>query len=116
MTDDAGLDRHQTRAAGEQTVRPHAGDPAAPESRALPTSEHPLTRHAAAGALGGGERLGGEGLGPLAPRRTDAAWPGLEVILVSHRRPRQCAEKLSTAKRCGSNAPCAPWAHIAGSL
>lgn len=25
MTDDAGLDRHQTRAAGEETICPHAG-------------------------------------------------------------------------------------------
>src|SRR5258707_547700 len=44
MTDDAGLDRHQTRAAGEQTVRLHAGDPAAAEGRALPTSEDALSR------------------------------------------------------------------------
>jgi hypothetical protein len=116
MTDHAGLDRHQTRAAGEQTVRLHARDAAAAERRALPTSEHALPRHATAGALGGGERLGNEGLDPLAPRGPDSAWPGLEVILFSHRQPRQCAEKPGSAKRCGSSAPCAPGPHIAGSL
>src|SRR5579872_2191520 len=115
MTDDAGLDRHQTRAAGEQTVRLHAGDPAAAERRALPTSEHALSRHAAAGALGGGERLSDEGLGPLAPRRADAARARLEIVLVSHRRARQCAEKSAPAKRCGSGAPCTLCPHIAGS-
>src|ERR1700690_2835617 len=116
MTDDAGFDRHQTRAAGEQTVRLHTSAPAGAEGRAFPSSEHALPRHAAAGTLGGGERLGDEGLDPLAPRRTDAAWSGLEVILFSHCRPRQCAEKSVPAKRCGSSAPCAPGPHIAGSL
>ena len=117
MADDAGLDRHQTRAAGQQTVRLHAGDPAAAEaSSAVRCAEHALARDAAAGALGGGERLGDEGLGALAARRADAAWARLEIVLVSHRRPRQCAEKSAPAKRCGSGAPCAPGPHIAGSL
>ena len=87
-----------------------------PKVERFPASEHALARHAAAGALGGGERLGDEGLGPLAARRADAAWARLEIILVSHRRPRQCAEKPGPAKRCGSSAPCAPGPHIAGSL
>ncbi|VTZ27940.1 conserved hypothetical protein [Methylocella tundrae] len=97
MTDHAGLDRHQSGAAGQQAVRSHTRDAAAAEGRAAPAPEQALPRDAAAGALGGGERLGDEWLGALAARRADAAWPGLEVILLSHGRPRQCAEKVVRA-------------------
>ena len=99
MADDAGLHRDQTRAASQQMVGPNAGGSAAAERRALPTSEHALSRDAAAGALGGGERLGDEGLRALTAGRADAARARLKVVLLSHGRPRQCAEKLSTAKR-----------------
>jgi hypothetical protein len=73
-------------------VRPDGGDTAAPEGRAISASEQALSRYAATGALGGGERLGDERLCALAARGADAAWPRLEVILFSHRRPRQCVE------------------------
>jgi hypothetical protein len=99
VADDARLDRHQARAAGEQMVRPDGGDTAAAEGRAAGASEQTLPRYAAAGALGGGERLGDERLGSLTARRADAAWPGLEVVLLSHRRPRQCAKNRGWAMR-----------------
>ena len=97
VTDDARLHRHQTRPAGQQVVRPHAGDASAPEGRTAPGLQHALLRDAAAGALRGGERLSDEGFGALAARGTDAARPGLEVALFSHRRPRQCAEMTGGA-------------------
>ena len=96
---DARLDRHQARAAAEQMVRPDSGGTAAAEGRAAGTPEQALPRDTSAGALGGGERLGDERLGPLTARRADAAWPELEVVLLSHRRPRQCAKNRGSAMR-----------------
>ncbi|WP_008545522.1 hypothetical protein [Bradyrhizobium sp. CCGE-LA001] len=50
------------------------------------------SRHAAASALRGRERLSDEWLGPLAPRGADAAGPSLKLLLLSHGQPRQCAK------------------------
>ncbi|MHC2624216.1 hypothetical protein ACVIW2_006248 [Bradyrhizobium huanghuaihaiense] len=92
VPDDPGLDGHQTRAAGEQTVCPHAGGSAAAEARMTVADELAGSRNAAASALSGGKRLGDEGLGPLAPRGADAAGPWLKIAVFSHGQPRQCAE------------------------
>ncbi|MCP1734776.1 hypothetical protein J2R87_009110 [Bradyrhizobium elkanii] len=92
MPNNAGLDRHQTRASGEQTVCLHAGDPTSAEARMTMVGELARPRNAAAGALSGGKRLGDKWLGPLAPRGADAARPRLKVVLFSHRQPRQCAK------------------------
>ncbi|MCP1912515.1 hypothetical protein J2R96_004995 [Bradyrhizobium elkanii] len=67
MPDDARLDRDQTRAAREQTVCPHASDPAAAKARMAMLGEAAGARNAAASALSSSERLGDEGFCPLTP-------------------------------------------------
>ena len=81
VTNDARLHPRQTGPAGQQVVRPHAGDASAPEGRMAPGPQQALLRDAAAGALRGGERLSDEGFGALTARGTDAARPRLEVAL-----------------------------------
>jgi hypothetical protein len=115
VADNARLHRDQTGASGEQMVGADAGGSAAAEGRAPSAPQESLARDAA-GALSSRQRLGDEGLGALAAGCADATWARLKFVLVSHRRPPQCAEKRGTAMRCASSAPCAPGPHIAGSL
>src|SRR5579871_5080883 len=103
VADDTRLHDGAARARGDEAVGLHRGALAAAEARAMAGADRPLAGDGAAGALGGGERLGDEGPCPLRTGRADAARADAEVVLGAHGRgPAHRAKRRNSLYKCRS--------------